>query len=328
MATQSMQDLMARAKAVAEARKNRPAESFWPNVKNWLVSHQGNQPLPTCPICYTELDVQGIDSVPSLDATPASASSPSADGPSPSPFPFHDQSTCDAEGMASVLPCGHMVCHNCILTTMEEMTADDSALCPVCRTSCCDDDDNDTCGHKVHYHVATAETNDPNWIERIPLTIPEGGRIPERCWACATYLHINQDCFSDDEEFDPPATEVTWDLLSLEDKPESQEETVVPSWRNVPSEGVEDTAESNALGGASGISFAPPSPPSSPAGDGDDAPFLFGEVRTARPLNGRVMPNHCCYYDSIFRDFHRWLNYDSSYPSQNSSPELWPLDRD
>ncbi|KAM7201047.1 hypothetical protein V8F20_005056 [Naviculisporaceae sp. PSN 640] len=312
MDSQSMQALMARAKAVAEARKNRPAESFWPNVKKWLLSHEGSQPLPTCPVCYQELDVKGIDPVPSLDGTlatasasaPASASASASAAPSSGPTPDHSSSSCDAGGLAGVFPCGHMMCHNCILTNMEQARSDLGGRCPVCRTSCVDKDD--SCGHKIHYHLATAEAKTDDWISKIPLTIPEGGRIPRYCWACVMYEHIYPDSLISDDEEDEEDMGVFWDLVLLEDESdEPRGQTVAPNSHN---------------------------PSNSPSSQPD--PLPFGKLRTARPEDGRAACHHCCYIDDIFSELEIYARQTYELPEPEPEPvlehlldELWLASR-
>ncbi|KAK4217036.1 hypothetical protein QBC37DRAFT_370460 [Rhypophila decipiens] len=40
-----IQAFMERAKADAEAHKNRPEEFYWPNVRKWLSRRKGDQPF-------------------------------------------------------------------------------------------------------------------------------------------------------------------------------------------------------------------------------------------------------------------------------------------
>ena len=107
------------AAATTQTQMERPMESYWPKIKEWLAKPKrqfsaGEEPLPTCPICYGDMMVAGI--------TPSS--SPNADSEPPKP--------------AGVMHCGHMACLDCLSGHLKAQweNREPRAKCPLCRDIC------------------------------------------------------------------------------------------------------------------------------------------------------------------------------------------------
>ncbi|KAK4217353.1 hypothetical protein QBC37DRAFT_396786 [Rhypophila decipiens] len=228
-----MRALMDRFKAAAEARKNRSEEFYWPNVRNWLSTRKGDQPLPTCPVCREVLDVAGIDPVPTLNDNSTNTDTDNVESSGPC------TGSCESKGMAAVLPCGHMMCHYCTGRS-RDLEFDEDATCPVCRSKSRAPDSE----HHIHYHaptsVAEAYLDDEEVLAAVPLTIPEGGRMPKRCLACLACSALPSDTGAIptitttslyDKETGPLFNLVPWQTWTTAPPAEEAREFNVHFWR-------------------------------------------------------------------------------------------------
>lgn len=73
-------------------------------------------------------------------------------------------------GMASIFPCGHISCINCINLWLASHTS-----CPFCRTTMIHPD----CGHQVKPRLLAQDT-----IHSLPETLSNGGKISAKCFRC------------------------------------------------------------------------------------------------------------------------------------------------
>lgn len=102
---------------------------------------------------------------------------------------YQDEADCDTGSMAAILPCGHMICHNCTTkrlytaenhlagrTDSEHQLVDIISCCPICRAV--PRGQYAGCSHPVNYHVPTRAMDVTGWIQRVPRTTSEGGSIP------------------------------------------------------------------------------------------------------------------------------------------------------
>ncbi|KAM7185383.1 hypothetical protein V8F33_012435 [Rhypophila sp. PSN 637] len=257
-----MQAFMERAKAAAEARKNRPEEFYWPNIRKWLSTRKGDQPLPTCPVCREVLDVAGIDPVPTLDDDNNNTDTNNSSRPC--------AGNCESKGMAAVLPCGHMMCHYCTGRS-DKLEFDENLPCPVCRARCRRSKPRaDGCKHHIHYHVPTSRAKTymsyEEMLAAVPLTIPEGGRMPKRCLACIACSALPGDT----------GAAGTFSTTSLYDKKSSDPLFgVVPwkRWTTSPPREEEDREHNVCFWRLT------------------DRNGLFQKIKTTN--------NHCCYYERL-----------------------------
>ena len=124
-------------------------ESLWHRLKIYLRNPVGPKPTVMCPICQVDtLWIKGLDD-------------------------------CGKEGwdFARVLPCGHMFGHNCLEKALKVRPE----RCPLCDLNLRYTHQG-ICTHAVEGIVAPATGR--HTIDRVPRTIPEGGRIPLFCSAC------------------------------------------------------------------------------------------------------------------------------------------------
>ena len=121
---------------------------FWPQVRQYIRSQLPSSdgcPQGECPVCFDELDIVKL---------------PTNGG---------------RRFRAKIFPCGHMVCAKC-LPALEDA---DQENCPTCRSPI-------TCQECPRTMVLDAPTSfEPaKAMDRIPLTINEGGVVESTCLDC------------------------------------------------------------------------------------------------------------------------------------------------
>ncbi|KAK3374643.1 hypothetical protein B0H63DRAFT_525941 [Podospora didyma] len=138
----------------------RPTEHCWQHVRKWLREGKGRQPTATCPVCYDDLDIDGLD--------PASTSTPAR------------------RKLAVVRPCGHMTCVDCLY--LQVSTSENPDTCPLCKYG--SRGRWVLCNHIIHYrlpYTGSSSSSSSMPALAVPLTLPEGGTIPNACWWCEEY---------------------------------------------------------------------------------------------------------------------------------------------
>ncbi|KAL1852828.1 hypothetical protein VTK73DRAFT_9126 [Phialemonium thermophilum] len=127
-------------------------ETLWHKLKAYLREPTGPRPRAVCVICLmSKLRIRGLDQSGSKE---------------------------DME-YAIVLPCGHMFGVTCFMKARRDRFARDMPFpCPLCK---CDLEFLE-CRHAVHGILAPAHDHQP--LDRVPPTLPEGGKVPLRCNQC------------------------------------------------------------------------------------------------------------------------------------------------
>ncbi|KAF4977462.1 hypothetical protein FZEAL_6026 [Fusarium zealandicum] len=145
----------------AEASTNAPTgelinETFWPTLREILTKDpSGMERLSLeCMVCYEPMTMEKNQNPLMSCIVPKSISGHAA----------------------RILPCGHMIGHDCVIRLIEEGNAVQN--CPVCRANI----SHPSCKHLHHGELMPSE------VERFhspPFTLPSGGSIihPE-CWSC------------------------------------------------------------------------------------------------------------------------------------------------
>ncbi len=127
---------------------------YWPPLKSFLRAPSdpnAKQPLVNCTICFEPLIIKGL----------------SADR--------------GAKEYALVLPCAHFVGDRCMRAWRRECETKDRLLsCPICRVALIFPE----CSHPITGALAPAFPGDD--VSQVPLTVREGGIIPDRCHDCCS----------------------------------------------------------------------------------------------------------------------------------------------
>ncbi len=93
---------------------------------------------------------------------------------------------------ALVLPCGHLVGDQCMRTWRKHQERDTGRppRCPLCKYSL----QFKGCGHAITGVLAPVYPCDD--VGQVPLTVPEGGRVPDQCHDCEKrdYIDVEVTC--------------------------------------------------------------------------------------------------------------------------------------
>ncbi|KAM0218617.1 hypothetical protein ACHAPQ_005890 [Fusarium lateritium] len=119
-------------------------ESFWPNIRKYVLGHTSpnNPPIKgVCPICWDQVSIAGL------------------------PRPPDEGKQC------LIAPCGHILCYECWPKKFEDdgVTLTDPRKCPMCRLllEC------ETCGRSCIKEKAPEYSCDVEDVADVPRTVPE-----------------------------------------------------------------------------------------------------------------------------------------------------------